>query len=258
MTSDPTNVEIATDSSKVVEYGEEAAHDSFTVARNSEHENFKYIYEMQESESKKDYEDCRRLRRDLTDFINCMLKKARYNWKYLIGKSNKFGRLGRTIYKEHRDVHKVRRLDRTRIVALLEGCLDDNKYLDYWNSNELFNNYNIQNKDPELFINEVKLNLKDQLIYPPNNRFPTGVFRINDKGQGLNKFFSELLIWDTKHCYGTFIKLYAYKDHPQSENLFNEAALKWIDEARETSAIYRRYPSLEKADELDNTELEFM
>ena len=31
-----------------------------------------------------------------------------------------------------------------------------------------------------------------------------------------------------------------------------------IDEARETSAIYRRYPSLEKADELDNTELEFM
>lgn len=253
MTRDPTNVEIATNSSKVVEYGEAAAHDSFTVARNYEHENFNYIYDEQKSESKNDYEDCRSLRRDLTDFINCMLKKARYNWKYLIGKSNKFGGFKRTIYEEHQYVHEVRPLDRTRIVALLEGCLDDNKYLDYWNSNELFK----KNKDPELFINEVKLNLKHQLIYPPNKHFPTGVFKINDKGQGLNKFFSELLIWDTKHCYGTFFKLFAYRDHPQSENLLNEAAIKWIDEARETSAIYRRYPNLEKADELDNSDLQF-
>ena len=269
-----TNVSSVINFSEVVDYGDKAAHDYVTtVAMDYHDKTFMTAYMINEKVNKKDYQVCLKLRDNLTDFIDCMLKKARHNWEYLIGESNKFGRVGREIYKGHPKVHSVTHLDRTRIVALLEGCLDENiEYLDYQQFSDLDLRKYYQEQDPMLFINKVKRNLKEELIYPSNNRFPTGCFIINhgrynpsffeERYGGINEFFSKLLMWDTRHCYGIYISLLASENINSMGNsgpdLLDKAAIEWINEACDTNnVIYCRYPILEKATKLNDPDLEF-
>jgi len=74
-----------------------------------------------------------------------------------------------------------------------------------------------------------------------------------DNDFDINSYFSELLKWDDDHCYGLQARIFSARInraeiHDEAYGWLWIAAEKWIEENRDSSPLYCRYPNFERSD----------
>jgi hypothetical protein len=233
-----------------VTQGARAAYAAIKQELKDKHEFLRKIaLEFQDlTEGQRVFSECFNVRHDFKKFVACLMMKVRFQWGYIEDSGKIIGGIVREKYKER---HPVEPLDRTRILALLEGMKNNANYLDkkllftkcmkyrpkeppaetkVFNTQEC-KRFRLEKKDYKIAkmlismpgIHEgsynctptpgASMNIKDiftksDLDYKElRENFKFGGDDMGPDIPDVNQYFTFLLNWDTKHCYGLLLGL---------------------------------------------------
>lgn len=204
------------------------------------------------------FQQCYKYRHELHNLVDKLLSMARLGWQSIVKPPNVRRYPG--IITREKVPPPVEKLDRTRIVALIEGCDDPTtEFLDkelvrrlFWDheggkGRDEFGRPKVKpfyTKDQQTIhrvtnIDEAEIIINQSYFAecatdPEWAPTPGPINMINDLLQNkmlfieedyagvysLDRFFSELLYWDDEHCYGLYHHLWSTKEHTDDKHLW--------------------------------------